>query len=76
MDREVLLHLSEDLLSADATYSSFPWAGGHCVTGATKPHGHTVCVSRSPAKSAKASCCLREQKTHQLHEKLKLNLHC
>lgn len=36
----------EDLLGADATYSSFPWAGGHCVTGATKPHRHTgLCVS-------------------------------
>lgn len=52
----------EDLLGADATYSSFPWAGGHRVTGATKPHQHTACVSHSPAKSAKASWCLTEQK--------------
>lgn len=37
----------EDLLGADATYSSFPWAGGHHVTGATKPHRHTVCLPQS-----------------------------
>lgn len=65
----------EDLLDADATYSSLPWAGGHRVTGATKPHRHTVCLPQS-CQVCYSKLVSHRAKTHQLHETLKLNLHC